>query len=110
MVFKTTLFFRNRFVMYILIIFNEKIIMKKEPTYKEKVFEYLDRMDIGTKLLTDLCTHETKPKFIETVKLYIDKKGKGENGYVVEFNSDWTAIKKFDIVLKTSIQEFKESI
>ncbi len=82
--------------------------MKKEPTYKDKVFEYLDRMDIGTKLLTDLCTHETKPKFIETVKAYIDRGV--VNGYTLEFNSDWTAIKKFDTILRTSIQEFKENI
>ena len=84
--------------------------MKKEPTYKDKVFEYLDRMDIGTKLLTDLCKPETRDKFIKTVQNYIDKKGRGENGYVVEFDSQYTKIKKFDIVLKTSIEKFKESI
>ena len=84
--------------------------MKKELTYQDKVFEYLDRMEAGTKLLTDLCTHETKDKFIQVCKDYIDEKGRGENGYVVEFDSQYTKIKKFDIVLRTSIEKFKESV
>ena len=82
--------------------------MKKEPTYKDKVFEYLSNMKCRTVPLTELCKPKTKDKFIATVREYIDLGIR--NGYCLEFNSDLTAIKKFDTILRTSIQEFKENI
>lgn len=82
--------------------------MKKELTYSENVFEFLDKMDVGTIELTKLCKPETKAEFIKTVKLYIDK---GIiNGYCTEFDSGMTKITKFDTILRTSIQIFKESL
>lgn len=82
--------------------------MKKEPTYKEKVFDFLDRMEAGTKPLTELCKPETKEQFIKVVKEYIDK---GTiNGYEIEFSNDYLRIRKRDVILRTSIEKFKESI
>ena len=83
--------------------------MKKEPTYNERVFTFLDRMEAGTMELTKLCTPETRDKFIKTVQSYIDQKGI-YNGYCTEFNSNMTAIKKFDTIMRTSIEKFKETI
>jgi len=73
--------------------------MKKELTYDQKIFEYLDRMPACIKTLGELCVPENQDKFISVVKAYIDEKGSGTNGYVVEFSSDFTAIKKFDLIL-----------
>lgn len=82
--------------------------MKKEPTYKEKVFTYLDAMDVCTKDLKDLCKPETKEQFIKVVKEYIDKGA--INGYEIIFSNDFLRIKKFDVILRSSIEKFKESI
>ena len=73
--------------------------MKKEPTYQEKIFEHLDKMEACIIPVSDLCKPENKEKFITVVKAYIDEKGKGANGYCLEFNSDFSKIKKFDIIL-----------
>ena len=82
--------------------------MKKEPSYNERVFLFLDRMEAGTISLTKLCKPETRDKFIETVQSYIDQKGI-YNGYCTEFDSNMTAIKKFDTMMRTSIEKFKET-
>ena len=83
--------------------------MKKEPTYNERVFTFLDRMEAGTMELTKLCTPETRDKFIKTVQSYIDQKGI-YNGYCTEFDSNMTAIKKFDIILRTPRDKLMEAI
>ena len=72
--------------------------MKKEPTYKEKIFEYLDRMPAGIISVDKLCKPENRDKFLSVVKAYIDEKG-NSNGYCVEFNHDFSKIKKFDLIL-----------
>ena len=73
--------------------------MKKEPTYREKIFEHLDKMEACIILVSDLCKPENKDKFLEVVKSYINEKGRGANGYCVEFNHDFSKIKKFDLIL-----------
>lgn len=73
--------------------------MKKSNDYRDEVFEYLDRMPACIIPVSDLCKPENKEKFIEVVKSYIDEKGHGQNGYCVEFNHDFTVIKKFDLIL-----------
>ena len=73
--------------------------MKKEPTYQEKIFEHLDKMEACIIPVSDLCKPENKEKFLKVVKSYIDEKGHGQNGYCVEFNHDFTVIKKFDLIL-----------
>ena len=83
--------------------------MKKEPTYNERVFTFLDRMEAGTISLTKLCTPETRDKFVAVVKLYIIERGVF-NGYCTEFVQNYTAIRKFDTIMRTSIEKFKETI
>lgn len=77
---------------------------KKEPTYKEKVFEYLDRLPACIKNLNNL---NDKEAFIKVLKEYIDQ---GEvNGYVTELSEDYTKFKKFDVALRTPSDKLKES-
>lgn len=77
--------------------------------FKEEIFSYLDRMPAGTVLLTELCKYKNPNNIIEIVKLYIDKKGV-YNGYCTEFVQNYTAVRKFDTIMRTSIQKFKETI
>lgn len=77
--------------------------------FKEEIFSYLDRMPAGTVLLTELCEYQNPDKTIEIVKLYIDKKS-FHNGYCTEFVQNYTAVRKFDTIMRTSIQKFKETI
>ena len=72
--------------------------MKKEPTYQEKIFEHLDKMEACIIPVSDLCKPENRDKFLAVVKAYIDEKG-NSNGYCVQFNSDFSKIKKFDLIL-----------
>lgn len=83
--------------------------MKKEPSYESKVFTFLDRMEAGTMSLTKLCTPETRDKFVAVVKLYIIERGVF-NGYCTEFDSNMTAIKKWDIILRTPRDKLMEAI
>ena len=65
--------------------------------YKTKIFEYLDRLDIGIVEIKNICKPENRDKFLEVVIEYIQQGTK--NGYVTELNGDRTKIKKFDLIL-----------
>ena len=73
--------------------------MKKELTYSEKLYEYLDRMPACTIKISKICKPENLEKFKKTVMKYIDEHS-GENGFELEFTNDWQAINKFDVILK----------
>ena len=77
---------------------------KKEKTYKERVFEYLDKLPECTKSLDNV---KNKGLFIEIVKEYI---AQGViNGYCTELSPDLTKLKKFDVILRTPADKLKES-
>lgn len=78
---------------------------KKEPTYKEKVFQYLDKLPECIKSLTNLKDREA---FIKVLKEYIDQGT--VNGYCTELNEDHTKFKKFDVILRTPADKLKESV
>ena len=73
--------------------------MAKELTYEQKIYEYLDKLPEGTIAVSKLCKPENYDKFIAVVKSYIDKRGRGYNGFDMDFNSDFTKLHKFDLVL-----------
>jgi hypothetical protein len=57
--------------------------------YVDKVYRFLMKLKPGTKILVDAwCKAETRPLFIEVVKMYIDEGGQ------VEFIGDYEGIKK----------------
>ena len=72
--------------------------MKNNQDYKTQIFEHLDKMEACIIPVSDLCKPENKDKFLAVVKAYIDEKG-NSNGYCVEFNHDFSKIKKFDLIL-----------
>lgn len=67
--------------------------------FRERVFEYLDRLPACRKKISDICKPENIETFKQTVKDYIDERGDGYNGFVVEFSNDYSEIKKWDTVL-----------
>ena len=72
---------------------------KEQNDYKAKIFEYLDKLPACVKPLDELCKPENREKFIQVVKDYIDERGRGQNGFDLDFNSDYSKIHKFDLVL-----------
>jgi hypothetical protein len=61
--------------------------------YKDRVLERFNNIKVGSvmEIKTD---NEHCLQFIETVKLIIDWGQDLDNGYVLEFNDDYTAVKK----------------
>ncbi len=82
--------------------------MKKELTYQEKVFDFLDRQAECKIAIDKLCKPENREKFITVVKSYIDQGI--VNGYSTEFSSDYLKIKKFDTILRTPADKLREAI
>lgn len=78
---------------------------KKELTYKQKVFEHLDRLPACVKNLNNL---KDKEAFIKVLKEYIDQGV--VNRYVTELSEDYTKFKRFDVILRTSADKLKESL
>lgn len=72
---------------------------KEQNDYKAKIYEYLDKLPACVKTLDELCKPENRTKFVQIVKEYIDERGRGYNGFDMDFNKDFTAIHKFDLVL-----------
>ena len=66
-------------------------------------------MPAGTVLLTELCKYKNPDNIIEIVKLYINGRGIF-NGYCTEFTNDFSAVRKWDILLRTPSEKLKESI
>ena len=63
--------------------------------YTESVFEFLDQAKPDqTFLIENITKVATRPQFIEAVKLYIQYYPYGGG---VEFNTDYTKIRKFEI-------------
>lgn len=73
--------------------------MKKEQTYKEQVFEYLDKLPECVIAIDKLCKNENREKFKKVVMEYIDERGRGYNGFDLDFNEDFSKLHKFDLVL-----------
>ena len=69
--------------------------MRTPDEYTESVFEFLDhaRPD-QTFVIENITKTVNRPKFIEAVKLYIQSYAYGGG---VEFNTDYTKIRKFEI-------------
>ncbi len=66
-------------------------------TYTDKIFHYLETKlsGDGTPVNLDaLVVDANRDKFIEAVKRFIDEHPNGKN---VDFNSDYTKIRKYDI-------------
>lgn len=66
--------------------------------YTESVFEFLEQATPDQTFVIENITKEaTRPQFIEAVKLYIQYYPYGGG---VEFNTDFTKIRKFEIPLE----------
>ena len=72
---------------------------KEQSNYKAEIFEFLDKLPACVKSLDELCKPENREKFIAVVKSYINEKGRGQNCFDLDFNSDYSEIHKFDLVL-----------
>ena len=72
---------------------------KEQNDCKQKIYEYLDKLPSGVFDLDKIVIPENRDKFIEVVKSYIDQRGRGYNGFDMDFNSDFTKLHKFDLVL-----------
>jgi len=69
--------------------------MRTGDEYSESVFEFLDKAKPDTTFtIANLCKEETREQFMEAVKLYISSYAYGGG---VEFNTDYTKIRKFEI-------------
>ena len=69
--------------------------MNLPDKYTESVFEFLDQAKPEqTFVIENITKVETRPQFIEAVKLYIQYYPYGGG---VEFNKDYTRIRKFEI-------------
>jgi len=69
--------------------------MRTPDEYTESVFEFLDQAKPGQTFVIDKITKAVnRDKFIEAVKLYIRSYYFGGG---VEFNTDYTKIRKFEI-------------
>ena len=72
---------------------------KEQNDYRQKIYEYLDKMPECSIKIDNLCVPENRTKFIQIVKDYIDERGRGYNGFDLDFNSDYSKLHKFDLVL-----------
>ena len=69
--------------------------MRTSDEYTESVFDFLDRAKPDQSFVIEHLTKAVnRPKFIEAVKLYIQSYAYGGG---VEFNTDYTKIRKFEI-------------
>ena len=69
--------------------------MRTSDEYSESVFEFLDQAKPDQIFVIEKITKATnRAKFIEAVKLYISSYAYGGG---VEFNTDYTRIRKFEI-------------
>ena len=68
-----------------------------EQIYKDKVWEFLDTMNVDTGYLIDnLCVPENKSKFILCIKQYMDSKY--FQGWI-SFNKDYSKIYKIEPII-----------
>ncbi len=69
--------------------------MRTSDPYTESVFDFLDKITSDQSyLIENLTKPETRPQFIEAVKLYIRSYYFGGG---IEFNTDYTKIRRIDI-------------
>lgn len=69
--------------------------MRTPDEYTESVFDFLDQAKPDQSFVIENLTKAVnRPKFIEAVKLYIQSYAYGGG---VEFNTDYTKIRKFEI-------------
>jgi len=67
--------------------------------YKDRIYNWLDKLPEGVFELIKIVKAENKELFISVVKQYIDERGRGYNGFDMDFNSDFSKLHKFDLVL-----------
>lgn len=69
--------------------------MRTRDEYTESVFEFLDAAETDKSFtIANLVKQENRERFVEAVKLYISSYAYGGG---VEFNTDYTKIRKFEI-------------
>ena len=81
----------------------------EEEQYRADVYAYMDKLPACVIAVDKLAKPETREQFIETVKSYINEKS-GQNGYVVEFSSDYQKIKKWDTIICTPAERLQAEI
>lgn len=64
-------------------------------SYNVKVYDYLLNAPEFIKQISKLT--ETPKRFIQAVKNFIDAEWDIKNGFVIDFNSDYSKIRKFKI-------------
>jgi len=69
--------------------------MRTSDQYTESIFEFLDQAKADQTFVIEKITKaENRAKFIDAVKLYIQSYAYGGG---IEFNTDYTKIRKFEI-------------
>lgn len=80
--------------------------MRTGDEYSESVFEFLDKAEAGKSFtIANLCKEENRERFNEAVKLYIRSYNFGGG---VEFNTDYTKIRKFEIPDNKLLERWKK--
>lgn len=72
--------------------------MAKELTYKEKIYEYLDKLPAGMVSIPTICKRETRDEFLKICDEYVKERGE-LNEFSVYINNKKDTIHKIDKVL-----------
>ena len=70
----------------------------KAEEYKQKIFEYLDKLPAGMVSVYKICKRETLPEFLKICQEYIKERGE-INHYSVYLNNKKDTLHKFDKIL-----------
>lgn len=72
--------------------------MAKKLTYREQIFEYLDKLPAGMVSIPAICKRENMDKFLKICDEYIKERGE-INEFQVYLNKNRDTIHKFDKIL-----------
>lgn len=71
-----------------------------ELIYEHKIFKFVCELKNDSVIIIDeICEKQNQPKFIEAIKKMIILKIDNGNGFILEFNHNFTKFKKFESVL-----------
>lgn len=68
--------------------------------YRERVYDWLNKVDAGTYDLSKLVKSENVQSFIAIIKQYMDEMSVNDNGFDLTFSEDYMRLRKTDLILK----------
>ena len=72
-----------------------------EITYEDKVFKYIIDAPLDTPLSIAVLTKEqTRQRFIDAIKWFIESRYGYLYGFDIDFNSDYTKFRKYKVIVK----------